>query len=66
MPIPVAVFDVDCKLLHVNMAFSKWFNLNAFALESLEQTLTIINELISFAVIHRWGSNSEVLVTKLL
>ncbi len=47
MPIPVAVFDVDCKLLHVNFAFSKWFNLNSFGLESLEQTLTIINELMS-------------------
>lgn len=47
MPTPIAVFDVDCKLLHVNLAFSKWFNLNSFGLESLEQTLTIINELMS-------------------
>lgn len=47
MPIPVAVFDIDCKLLHVNLAFSKWFSLNSFGIESLEQTLIIINELMS-------------------
>jgi len=47
MPIPVAIFDVDCTLLHVNMAFSQWFMLNSFGLESREQTLKIIDELMS-------------------
>ncbi|WP_157826778.1 sensor domain-containing diguanylate cyclase [Colwellia sp. 12G3] len=47
MPIPVAIFDVDCKLLHANMTFSQWFILNSFGLESLEHTLNIINELMS-------------------
>jgi diguanylate cyclase (GGDEF)-like protein len=47
MPIPVAIFDLDCQLLHVNMAFSQWFHRHSFGLESLEQTLTIINGLMS-------------------
>ena len=47
MPIPVAIFDIDCKLLHVNSAFSQWFMLNSFGLESLEQTLGLIDGLMS-------------------
>jgi len=47
MPIPVAVFDAEGKLLHVNMEFSKWFTLNSFGLESLDHILSIINELMS-------------------
>ena len=47
MPIPVAIFDVDLKLLHFNIAFTQWFNLNFYGLKSLEDTFTKINELMS-------------------
>ena len=47
MPIPVAILDVDFKLLYVNMAFSQWFIHNSLGLESLENTFNIINELMS-------------------
>jgi diguanylate cyclase (GGDEF)-like protein len=46
-PIPIALFDVDCNLLHVNVEFSKWFNINSFGLESLDHTLNVINELMT-------------------
>ncbi|NQZ81063.1 MAG: GGDEF domain-containing protein [Colwellia sp.] len=47
MPIPVAIFDVDLKLLHFNIAFTQWFNLNSYGLISLEDTFTKIDELMS-------------------
>lgn len=47
MPIPVAIFDVCGKLLHVNLIFSHWFMLNSFGIKSLEHTFNIIDELMS-------------------
>jgi len=47
MPIPVAIFDVDFKLLHFNVVFTHWFHLNSYGLISLEDTYTKIDELMS-------------------
>ncbi|MBA6365571.1 hypothetical protein H4J42_17665 [Colwellia sp. BRX8-8] len=47
MPIPVAIFDVDGKLLHVNIQFSLWFTPNAAELKTLKQVSMLINELMS-------------------
>lgn len=47
MPIPVAIFDVDGKLLHVNIQFSLWFTPNAAKLKNFEQVSMLINELMS-------------------
>jgi len=47
MPMPVAIFDVNLKLLHFNIAFTQWFNLNLYGLKSLEDTFTKIDEIMS-------------------